>query len=241
MTSIHPILPRLWSLILFILVAGGLGGCASTTEFSSVTGLTPDETGLETVLMPLDVELSLLTAGGMREPKADWTQAAKEHMLTAIKAQLGETGSELIIYSEDDENDPLFQKLAGIERLHSAVGQSILIHEFEMPLPSKKDTFSWTLGPDVQIIRERYDADYALFIYLRDSYSTAGRVLLQAAVAALAGIMLDGGQQMGFASLVDLRNGNIVWFNRLLSLTGDVRNAEPAAGTVSLLLNELPR
>ena len=52
---------------------------------------------------------------------------------------------------------------------------------------------------------------------------------------------MQGGEQHGFASLVDLRSGDIVWFNRLLSVVGDLRTEEPAAKTVSQLLEGLPQ
>ena len=58
--------------------------------------------------------------------------------------------------------------------------------------------------------------------------------------AALFGVAVSGGQQVGFASLVDLRTGNIVWFNRIMNGTGDLRTADPAQKTVEDLLRELP-
>ena len=37
------------------------------------------------VVMPLDVELAQLTAGGMQEPHAEWTEAAHKHMRAALE------------------------------------------------------------------------------------------------------------------------------------------------------------
>jgi hypothetical protein len=74
---------------------------------------------------------------------------------------------------------------------------------------------------------------------VRDSYTSAGRAVLMVG-AALFGVGMQGGQQIGFASLVDLRTGNIVWFNRLENGSGDLRTAEPAQNTVNDLLKELP-
>ena len=79
----------------------------------------------------------------------------------------------------------------------------------------------------------------ALFIYINDSYSSGGRILAIFAVAIL-GVGMSGGQQAGFASLVDLSNGDVVWFNYLNSTTGDLRTEEPALKTVELLLKDLP-
>ena len=57
----------------------------------------------------------------------------------------------------------------------------------------------------------------------------------------LFGVPLAGGQQAGFASLVDLDTGNIVWFNRLQRGTGDLRTLDAARGSVSALMTEFPQ
>ena len=51
---------------------------------------------------------------------------------------------------------------------------------------------------------------------------------------------VTGGFQIGFASLVDLKTGEIVWFNRLIRGAGDLREAEKAEGTMKLLLKDFP-
>ena len=225
-------------LISSLLVAGG---CATTKDFSTISVMESQDGAIEIILMPLDVELSVLTMGGMLEPRSDWTNAAKEHILTAIEMEQQGRSSKLLHYQEPVDSDPFAERLVELERLHSAVGKAILQHKYAgMPLPTKKNTFGWTLGPEVGTLSQKYSADYALFIHIRDSYSSAGRVLAQIAAAAL-GFGLAGGQQLGFASLVDLRSGDIVWFNRLFSAVGDLRTEEPAAKTVSQLLKGLPR
>jgi hypothetical protein len=49
-----------------------------------------------------------------------------------------------------------------------------------------------------------------------------------------------GGMQVGYASLVDLNTGQIVWFNRLMRGTGDLREPEKAAETLNVLLARFP-
>jgi hypothetical protein len=58
--------------------------------------------------------------------------------------------------------------------------------------------------------------------------------------AAILGIGLQGGMQLGFASLVDLQTGQIVWFNRLMSEVGDLRTPEAAQNAIEELLANLP-
>jgi hypothetical protein len=58
---------------------------------------------------------------------------------------------------------------------------------------------------------------------------------------ALLGAFTTGGEQMGYASLVDLETGRIVWFNDLQRMTGDLRDPQAAAETVEALLKAFPR
>jgi hypothetical protein len=51
---------------------------------------------------------------------------------------------------------------------------------------------------------------------------------------------MQGGIQVGFASLVDLDTGEVAWFNVLVNQTGDLRTAEPARIAVDSLLTDMP-
>jgi hypothetical protein len=45
---------------------------------------------------------------------------------------------------------------------------------------------------------------------------------------------------MGFASLVDLRTGRIVWFNQMSNQSGSLKEAKGAGDTVKNLLDGMP-
>lgn len=222
-----------------LILVGFLHGCATTTQQASITHLDSAREQARIVLMPLDVQLFLLTAGGVNEPQAEWTESAKQNMQMALKKYEGGRSLQFVDYVRPDESSPDANLLYELEKLHSAVGQAILFHKYQVALPTKKNVFDWTLGPEVRLIQERTNADYALFLYIRDSYSSAGRVFVQLA-GAMLGVGITGGQQLGFASLVDLKSGNVVWFNYLLSGTGDLRTPDPALKTVNSLLKNLP-
>jgi hypothetical protein len=115
----------------------------------------------------------------------------------------------------------------------------VLVHQYleGQALPSKDGKFDWSLGPSVVAISRSHEADYALFLFVRDSYASAGRVAV-IVVAALLGAGVPGGAQVGFASLVDLKTGNIVWFNRLARGHGDLRTPDAAAETVKALVSD---
>lgn len=196
------------------------------------------------VVMPLDVELSELTAGGLEEPRAEWTTAALEHMRAALETEAKHYRVKLVDY-QPDRGTPEDQATSlELLRLHRAVGGSVLVHRYlpGLQLPTKGEKFDWSLGPAVAAIARNHatderPADYALFLFVRDSYASAGRVAIMV-VAAIAGVGIPGGAQVGFASVVDLKTGDIVWFNRLVRGHGDLRTPDAAAETVKALVSD---
>ena len=103
----------------------------------------------------------------------------------------------------------------------------------------KENNFEWTLGQRTTRLKEEYGAQYGLFVYMRDSYASAGRVGLMVGMAVL-GVGIPLGQQVGFASLVDLQTGDIVWFNRMVAGAGDLRELGLARDSVQNLLDDFP-
>jgi len=60
-------------------------------------------------------------------------------------------------------------------------------------------------------------------------------------VASLRGARDAGGAHLGYAALVDLKNGDLLWLNVDLKTTGDVRTADGAAQRVEQLLAGFPK
>lgn len=219
-------------------------GCAQTDSFLQTerTRVIPDRTRV--LLLPPDIELYELTAGGALEPKADWTDAARRNVEEALRQELHSRHDELVLYrphTDDPETEYAHQQLI---KLHNVVGKTILAYKV-VPgrrLPTKKGRFDWGLGSGVSSFRKDTDARYGLFVTIRDSYSSGGRVALMAVVLLATGgrAMPQGGSQAGFASLVDLNTGDIVWFNRLASAYGDLRTPEDARAAIRELLTDLP-
>jgi hypothetical protein len=215
-----------------------LAGCAAQVQRQ-----TPElrrETGKVTriVVMPLDVELAQLTAGGLEEPHAEWTEAALRHMRAALEDEAKARKVALVDFQPERGAPADRETSLDLVKLHRAVGVSVIVHQYlGAPLPSKDGKFDWSLGPAVESIARSHEADYALFLFVRDSYATGGRVALIVIGAAL-GAFVPGGAQVGFASVVDLRTGDIVWFNRLERPHGDLRTPDAAAETVKALVGD---
>ncbi|PUA28290.1 MAG: hypothetical protein B0W54_17625 [Cellvibrio sp. 79] len=221
-----------------LLFAAIVSGCAQTTQFKHGSLNTGPIAGTKkVVVMPLDVELALLTASGLTEPKAEWTEKAIGYMTESLKKSV-KTDNPLGFY-KSAATDPK-SSLIQLEKLHQATGYSILNYDMMMPLPSKKTgKHIRTLGPTAADLARETGADYGLFIFVRDTYTSGGRAALMF-LAAAGGISVQGGTQVGFASLVDLKSGDIVWFNRMVSGTGDLRNQADADRTMTSLIKGFP-
>ncbi len=188
------------------------------------------------VVVPADLELFSISGGGVMEPKADWTEAASQHFKTALDSNQQLLGASVVRISERD-----LDELAEINALHGAVAQAIFIHHMVgvVKLPTKNDKLDWSLGDAVKPLKAKTGADYALFTWIRDSYASAERKAAMFAMALL-GVGIAGGAQIGYASLVDLNNGRVVWFNDLRRGSGDLREAKEARETVETLLKGFP-
>ncbi|BDU78700.1 hypothetical protein [Mesoterricola sediminis] len=220
-----------WMLAALLCLAGTRAG-AQERRAEGVTGL---KAGATILVMPLDVELYALTAGGVREPKAEWTEKARTNLLEALRGRERPGGLRFIPFE-----GPADETVAELGHLNAAVAEAIWWHHFgPMHLPAKRGQLDWTLGEEAAALAKATPADYALYLFLRDSTATGGRVAT-IALMAVAGLNVGGGSQVGYADLVDLRTGQVVWFNRLVRMSGDVREPAAAKATLDNLLAEFP-
>jgi len=133
-------------------------------------------------------------------------------------------------------------RLRQLQLLNQAVSMSILEYGGRgSRLRSKHGKFDWSLGPGVAELRQATGADYALFTYIRDSYTSGGRVAMRLIGLVLLGGDIGGGVQIGLASLVDLRTGQVVWHNLLIDQAGDLRDPAGARETAGDLLRGIRR
>lgn len=217
-----------------------LMAACTTTDVNLAGGSAPAKppAGAKVLVVQPDIQLTELTASGLQEPKADWTATARTNLDGEVQKTLKGRSAQT---RDLDPNSALTGRTGQLLRLHEAVGLSILVfNRGLLKLPSKSGPFDWTLGDGAQTLGQAYDADYALFVYGRGSYSSAGRKAMMLGMAAL-GISIPLGSQQIFASLIDLKTGQVVWFN--LAVAGpnaDMRSPEGAHDLTQSLLKDLP-
>ena len=217
----------LWSLAML--------GMAQTVDRHLAPGFTALPLDAKVMLAPLDLELFELSAGGVLVPRADWTEAANRHMGVALQrkaAALGLSTQPLSSSAADEQAELL--------HLHAAVARAVSMHHMgSVKLPTKEDRLDWSFGDSLRPLRDVSGARYGLFTWMRDSYATAERKAMMVGLALL-GVGITGGFQVGYASLVDLETGHVLWFNEVVSGMGDLRDEKSAAASVDSLLSGFP-
>jgi hypothetical protein len=191
------------------------------------------------------VRVGAQSTGGMFEPNADWTERAKTNIQASLESLQRQLGNEVVVapeaYSEDEQS--LQEHMA----LFAAISQAVIEYQFFAGnrLPTKKrdnkaDIFDWSLGAGVSDLPGAKDADYGLFIYNKDAYGSTGRKILQVMALLGPGISVKSGEHIGYAGLVDLRTGDLLWLNADGAMGGDVREAEGSEKRVRQLLEDFP-
>jgi uncharacterized protein YfiM (DUF2279 family) len=225
---------------------GALAAClllaACTTTQVKVVGQdalqTPASDSKGLLIQP-DVRLGVLTAAGMQEARADWSQDAQRYLGMALRDNLAARGHPFEML---DPEASMEGRAGQLLRLHEAVGASIQQFEYSgLRLPTKpKDRFDWTLGDGALVLRDKHGADYALFVTGRGTYSSAGRKALWLG-AAMLGVSVPLGSQQVYASLVDLRTGQVIWYNiAVVGPQADIRTADGARALVQDLMKKAP-
>ena len=244
---------RRWGLALGLTAAVPLSACVQMQQYADVQ-FTPPQGNYKLLVLRPDVTVGSITTGGMVEPRADWTDQARSSIIEAIRNQQATRGGAVTFVERRNELPGVTpEELAEVERLNSAVAQSIVIHKYLGDyLPTKRGRgLDWTLGQQAVQLGRKTGYDYALFLHAEDQVASRGRIAL--GVLGLAGCIvgfcapnIGGAQQIDYASLVDLKTGEVVWFNVVIAGSqvpgikfGDLRTPAGAAQMVDRLLGRM--
>lgn len=246
---------RKWSLAVALTLCVPMAACVQTRQFADVQ-FTPPTGDYKLLVLRPDVSVGALTTGGMVEPRADWTEQARTNIIAALRSQQALRGGQVTIIERRNQLNASGvdeQELAEMERLNAAVDQSIVIHKYMGDyLPTKRGKgLDWSLGNVATSLGQKTGYDYALFLHAEDQVASTGRIAL--GVLGIAGCFvgfcapnIGGATQLNYASLVDLKTGDVVWFNVVRAGSeipgikfGDLRTPEGATQAVDRLLNRM--
>jgi len=206
----------------------------------TVATITKPAEGTQVLVVLPTVSLGLLTASGSTDPKQEWSENAQKFLNTALVKSLETRKYKTTGVNLNTYEDPSALQLL---KLNDAVTQSISMNKF-VKLPTKP-TFDWTLGNGAtKLIPASADPAappaYALFLNATGNYQSGGRAALNVGMALLGGPIITGSQIM-YGTLVDLKTGQVVWFELMVVPSGtDIRTAEGATAAATKLLQKLP-
>jgi hypothetical protein len=215
-------------------------GASAQEKSATKAGFTfPRDGPVRILVFRPDVRVGAQSTGGLNEPNADWTTAARKNIADALDTAQVARSNEIKPMPELEGDDG--KLLADYRALFRAVTDAVVQHKL-FPgnrLPTKKEAFNWTLGPGVAKLGQIGGGDYGLFLFTNDSYGSAGRKAAQV-VGLLFGAYIPSGVHVGYAGLVDLKTGELVWINADVSMGGDVREVDGATKRVGQLLEDFP-
>ena len=210
----------------------------------------PKDGDVKIVVFRPDVSVGSLKVGGLDEPNADWTIAARTNIQTAMENAGEARTANMKFLGEFEGADGelvgeyrgLFEAVAGAVFQHATLADHLptkLVPQTD-PKARKRWALDWTLGEQAQRLKAVTGGDYAMFVFTKDSYGDAGRKVAQLLMAGLFGAYIPAGVHIGYAGLVDLETGNVVWFNTDLAMGGDPRETDGAVKRVGQLLSGFP-
>lgn len=181
------------------------------------------------------------STAAMPEPNADWTASSRLLLTAELRRRQADFANRVIAEPILAGRDATL--MAQYRALFNSVASSVMTYQF-FPgnrLPTRKNqAFDWTLGAELQRIAQLTGARYAFFFSTRDQYGSMGRKAFQALAAQMLGANVISGVHVGFAGLVDLQTGSLVWLNADNQMGGDVRTAEGVRKRVAQLLEDFP-
>ncbi len=201
---------RAFTLLLMVFVLMGCAAGGATTLY------TPDYAGrrqpVRTVaVMPLQLNLVQIQAGGNAELIDEWRAEAGDLMRDELEAALKARGLHPVLADQDylrQFHHPLWRKYRA---LFETVTAAALTYGFDLTaFPTKVENFDYTLGTGTAELAALFDADALLFVYGTDNTSTAGRKWVAAANLGL----VDYGYDSLVMALVDAESGDYLWLKR---------------------------
>jgi hypothetical protein len=230
-----------------------LSGCVAAPSFKASASFADQARKIQTVvLVPSEITVYQIDAGGVRQEIEAWSVQAKDNLVSAVQDEL-RTRLNAAVRIADDKSVSEERLLLETERLYDAVAAMILLHTYSNPnlvgyiFDEKLKTFDYSLGSEVHNLAR--EAEALLLMDAQDHVWTGGRQALQALGVVLgigAGVatgvfivpQMGGGTALR-AALVDGRTGDILWFNAVAAGSGtDLRDYASATQMVRELFKD---
>jgi hypothetical protein len=192
------------------------------------------------VVLPVNIEVVEVSAGGVEETVPDWSKEASQSVLKALSAAIGKQG-----LKEMPAPRLTGASAANVDE-HIALYKLVVNTATQLGWKQKIRHFDYSIGPGLREISDKTGADVAFLVYGRDYASTAGRkARAVAANIPIVNIFTGPPPQLGHSyihiGVVDLRTGDLLWMNNnYREGSSNLRDPNDAARMVNAIFKWYP-
>lgn len=192
------------------------------------------------VLLPPQVTVKEISAGGVADLVPEWTAQANANIQEGLQAIIAGRPEFTLLplpAFSPEENERLDQYLAAYmvvgvaAHWATSAGGSAWAH--------KREHFDYTLGEGLAFLREKTGADAAVMVIGEDYVSTSGRKAAMV-VGALFGAGIGSGESVISIGVVDLNNGDLLWMHHSQSGSKDLKDKVSVREMLGEILATLP-
>lgn len=176
------------------------------------------------VILPPDVTVKEISAGGVIEKVPKWTDEATANVTRTVNAAFGARRDIEIVplpaLSAEDRD--LLEEYLGVY-FQVAVAAHRMTAMAIGGWEHKRERFDYTLGEGLRFLREKTGADAALMVIGEDYVSSSERKAAFV-LAAIFGVGIPLGHSVLSAGVVDLNNGDLLWMHHNASVSQDLKD-----------------
>ena len=232
---------RILRLMAFALVLSSAAAFAEQSVHYSLLQDPPRALPRKVVILPVDITVKELSAGGVVEKVPGWSAEATKVVTDALALSTRERQDIEIVPMpalNDEERQMLDEYLAGYE----AIGANALVlTRFGGDAwKHKREQFDYTLGEGLRFLKDKTGADAALITFGEDVVSSGGRKAAFVLAAALLGAAIPMGYSVISLGVLDLNNGDILWMHYDVSGVVEFRDPTGANEMVAGILKAYP-
>jgi len=224
--------------ICVVIILAALASCATITShvYQSHSSRTPPLSFMVLVFPP-EVIINLKNAGGMSEPRADWSSVVQQNLTGAIIEYMYENGIEGVRYGQNSLSDSHIYLL----RQGTVMMDGVELSQRGGGIGSRR-FYALSEGQIKKL--SSFGVNYLLIVALTAEVASGGRQAV-AILSALAGTTVSTSSSQFRAAIFDLRDGQLAWANMDTASLGDLGNVVKAdreewGKAVEHILKEFP-